>query len=398
MPSKFSIGCMALAAMVALPVTAQRSTFVVDAAGGAGSQFTTIEPAVRAARDGDVIIVRAGAYAGFPVWKGVSILAEPGVSLLSAAPNVSFVNLPANRDAMIYGFAWNAANATAITIQNCLGRVLVDGCNVATADNSQEICAIAVSSSSQVTISGCVVLGGPAIVAVDSRITINDTLVTGHDVNLSGTARESQPALNPTRSTVMVARSALHGGDGAITPSHPPAPGLAARESTVVIAGDWQTAVEAGGNSVVPFSAIVGLQGTATIDPNVVVASNGGASESSGTMVVTKRRLLALSGQSAPLGGTLRLDLFMPSGEAYALLFGLPGQVINLPGIGDLWFDVGLPFLIAKSGTVDATQHAQLTLGLSSNPNLRGFALTWQAIGTLGSELATSNPFTHLLR
>ena len=55
-------------------------TFIVDAAGGTGSQFTSIAAAVAAVPSGAVLQVRAGIYAPFSiVGKGVSILGLGGV-------------------------------------------------------------------------------------------------------------------------------------------------------------------------------------------------------------------------------------------------------------------------------------------------------------------------------
>jgi len=49
-----------LLALLVATAAAQDGVLVVDAAGGPGSQFTDIPPAVAAARPGDRIVVRAG--------------------------------------------------------------------------------------------------------------------------------------------------------------------------------------------------------------------------------------------------------------------------------------------------------------------------------------------------
>lgn len=54
---------LALGLLLASPLPAQNA-WVVDAAGGPGHDFTTIQPAVDAASDGDLILVREGTYYG----------------------------------------------------------------------------------------------------------------------------------------------------------------------------------------------------------------------------------------------------------------------------------------------------------------------------------------------
>ena len=63
---------------------AAQTVLVVDAAGGPGSQFTDIQPAIGAATDGTRILVRPGTYRGFTiVGKSLSVFGEPGVRLTS---------------------------------------------------------------------------------------------------------------------------------------------------------------------------------------------------------------------------------------------------------------------------------------------------------------------------
>lgn len=54
-------------------------TFVVDAAGGPGSNFTDIAAAVAAVPDGATLLVRPGSHGGFAIaGKGIALLAQPG--------------------------------------------------------------------------------------------------------------------------------------------------------------------------------------------------------------------------------------------------------------------------------------------------------------------------------
>ncbi|HKE01870.1 MAG TPA: hypothetical protein VKE69_12725 [Planctomycetota bacterium] len=60
-------------------VGAAQNVLVVDAAGGGGSFSTQIQPAIDAAAEGDIVLVRSGTYGGFTlVGKSLSIVADAG--------------------------------------------------------------------------------------------------------------------------------------------------------------------------------------------------------------------------------------------------------------------------------------------------------------------------------
>ncbi len=94
--------CTMVLAFLAFPAaaTAQGAVHVVDAAGGPGSDFTSISQAASAAANGDVLLVRAGDY-GQEVGlngKGLTVVAEAGATVELNAINVD--NLPAARFAL----------------------------------------------------------------------------------------------------------------------------------------------------------------------------------------------------------------------------------------------------------------------------------------------------------
>jgi hypothetical protein len=389
-----------LAAVVlgALPLCAQRTTWIVDVTGGAGSHFTQVDPAVLAARDGDVILIRPGLYASFTVWKAVSILGEPGAGLLPRDPNVTVLNAPAGKDLVIQGLAWFSAFARPITVQDCAGRVLIDRCVVQAESTSLEIPAISIVNSRQVTLNECIVTGGPGISATDSTLAIVASEVNGHGVFPDGNRLAAQPAVVAVRSRLVAAQSKIWGGDGTVTNGDPPAPGLAALEATMTIAGDSQAQVGAGSNSVVPFPAILGNGGTLQLDPSVTLVPNSGPAIG-GSVVVTRQRYPSLSGSAGRQGGATQLDLFSPAGEPFAILLGLPGDRVSLTGFGEFWINFAQPLLFLAQGTQGGSEHFRASLPLSSNPLLRGFSLTLQAIsGVGGGAISVSNPFTFVLR
>ena len=76
-----------------------QAPIIVDASGGPGSSFTSIQTAIEDAPAGARIVVRAGVYGGFVVDKNLSIVARSGVTITSGNTNseaISIDSVPAN--------------------------------------------------------------------------------------------------------------------------------------------------------------------------------------------------------------------------------------------------------------------------------------------------------------
>lgn len=105
-----------------------RPVWVVDDDGGAGTDFVDLQPAIDAAADGDLILVRPGLYDGFAiVGKGVNVVAEVEgtvVCLASAivrqVPEASVVSLRGLRTVPIVG--------PGLLVENCAGTTWVEAC------------------------------------------------------------------------------------------------------------------------------------------------------------------------------------------------------------------------------------------------------------------------------
>src|SRR5262245_20334465 len=82
-PMHANLVTFASAILLATGASAQ-SVFVVASVPGPGVFSTDIQPAVDAAADGDVVLVKAGAYSGFTInAKGVSVVADAGASVVA---------------------------------------------------------------------------------------------------------------------------------------------------------------------------------------------------------------------------------------------------------------------------------------------------------------------------
>lgn len=122
------IVCGALRATVCLSVLgaatalAQSTTYVVDDNGGPGVNFTDLPPAIAAASDGDVLIVRAGNYSAFQLTKGLTILGESDARV---RPGVVVLGLQTGLHAV-----FSHLSLTDLVLQDCVGAVIVDNSTI----------------------------------------------------------------------------------------------------------------------------------------------------------------------------------------------------------------------------------------------------------------------------
>lgn len=153
------------------------NVFVVDIAASPPS-FKHIQPAIQAAVDGDIILVKPGTYDGFILdGKGLSIIADGGPVSIGPFPNpfglkefreVVIRNLPANQRIVISGltipqampalpaFGTPASSLGAIQVKDCAGQVFLEGC---TAQGSMSGPGLRTTSSSTIVVNRCTLRG-----------------------------------------------------------------------------------------------------------------------------------------------------------------------------------------------------------------------------------------------
>src|SRR5262245_16335265 len=101
---------------------AAQSVFVVAPAPGPGVYATDIQPAIDAAANGDVVLVKPGAYSTFTITgKGVSVIADTGANVV--VNGLVFVsNVGASQFALIQGLTTFGDTASpAFILLNCPG-------------------------------------------------------------------------------------------------------------------------------------------------------------------------------------------------------------------------------------------------------------------------------------
>ncbi len=107
----------------------QGHVHVVDAAGGPGTDFTDLSQAVSGAADGDLLLVRAGDHrdAISLDGKGLSVVTDVGAA--GQVIQVSILNLPAGRFALLQGLA-SRFNSSPMELLQDQGPIWFEGCNL----------------------------------------------------------------------------------------------------------------------------------------------------------------------------------------------------------------------------------------------------------------------------
>ncbi len=147
---------------------------------GPGLPFPQIQSAVTAAADGDVVLVKSGAYPGF--WmanKGVAVVAELGATV-AVEGGIRISGVPAGSTAVLDRLFGVAVQPDALTsyglhVTNCAGAVRVQLCDLKGADgtstvtaypdcdvtgNADAFDAVRVEGSPDVSFSSCTLTGG----------------------------------------------------------------------------------------------------------------------------------------------------------------------------------------------------------------------------------------------
>jgi hypothetical protein len=191
----------ALALLLAAGASAQ-AVFVVAPVAGPGVFATDIQPAVDAAVNGDLVLVKAGSYSGFTInGKGVSVVADAGAAVVTNG-SLFVENIAPSQRVLLQGLTVHGGSSIqAILTQNSPGAIWIESC----------------------TATGGTLVSGPGIVAVAANscpsVVIQRCLMTGGNAVSAGTVDMGGPALHVANSGVAVADSQGFGGVGAAPPT-----------------------------------------------------------------------------------------------------------------------------------------------------------------------------------
>lgn len=197
------------------PVTAQRVLTV-----GSSGAFLTIQAAVDAAQGGDTVLVDAGSYSGATISKGIEVLGDGAVTLVS---EILIENLPATESCRIAGLA-TLGIRTGLVARNCRGPVSIEDCNYCVYPLFVRAAALSIEDCDSVTVvgstfDGCIDNDGATIRR--STVFVFDSMLQGGDGPSGGIAsREDHGStgLMVEDSFVYVEGSSVRGGDGGDAP------------------------------------------------------------------------------------------------------------------------------------------------------------------------------------
>ncbi len=392
---------------LAAGVAAQRQTWIVDAAGGAGAHATTLQAGEALAAAGDVVLVRPGSYEGFATSKGITVVGLGAVTIttrlvFAVTATVYVSNLPVTETFALVGVtvmpAW--AHTSTVSVENTGGRVILDRVHVPNPITPGLTGRIGVElrNAAHVYVRSCVLVGSPPLYVVGStRCFCCDVDATGHDalVFFSQRARAAVALQMFPGCEVQWTRGALRGGSGQGNPQtwESAAPAIRAERCQLRVTGDASTTIACGSydpiNSPVPAIGLVSAN--LDIDPTVVLRSIHGAPAISGGPV-TQRRIVSLQARGGDLGGLLNIEVDTPAGEFVAVFIGLPDGPFNTP-IGEQHISLATLTTVA-AGVQGASGRFPVALAIPAFPGLQGLTLAVQGFTATigGGQFENSSP------
>lgn len=400
------------ALLVALSTTAvlpSQKSWIVDAAKGAGYDFSDIQPAFNKAKPGDRILVRKGNYLAATTNKGVQLLGAPGVNIqfrFPATQTAALVirGLPANQTFVMKGFTLTDASLgrTMMFLDGNQGRVHLESVDLsAFASRTNPLTAqfrrpaLIVRNCKQVTIAGSTLGGRPGLSVEGSTMALSGCTMRGSDAGqFSEIIWQSRPGLWASKSQLTIARSSASGGAGKLTSNgvRPASPAAVLQNCRTILSGEAFEIWQAGkiSKSEKGMNAIEAASGQLLLDPTLKLLPQGKSSAVSGSAVIYRTRIPSLKAAGAAPGGILRTDLYAQSGNLQLLLASSPGRIRTLP-MGDLWLDLA-HILYLDASVLDKTQHRLLAIPIPTDPRLRGTPIAIQSLGGSPNRWLLSNP------
>lgn len=220
-PPQPSLATLALATLLCLPAAAQ-SVRVVDDDGGPGVDHTSLQDAVDAAAEGEILLVKGGTYGPLLLGdKSLVITAELGESVVVGQTLLS--NLSAPKRVTLTGLTIHANfGGTGLVLSNSPGQVLVTECTVVGQGIPlfQINTAVTVTGCASVTFSECVVSvdgasgGYPGLDAVLSDVHLYDCSVAAGNQGVEGLF--GPPGAEVNGGFLFASGTTFRGGNGGV--------------------------------------------------------------------------------------------------------------------------------------------------------------------------------------
>ncbi|QDU83274.1 hypothetical protein Pla163_03720 [Planctomycetes bacterium Pla163] len=312
----------AAALLLALSPTVQaQNLWVVDAAGGPGSDFTNFPLALQSATDGDTLLVRSGDYLGPIVLDDLDLTIVADSGAVVEVERVEIVNLAATKSVTLRGLITEPqlfGQQSNLVVDDCEGRICIEDCRF---EGASLIVGgvVRIDDTRAVTFTRCTLSppssgGGAATLSIRrSAVALFECSVVGADASPSviGPGVASAAVLVDD-ARVTIAACELAGGDGG--------PGFIGA-NPCQNGGDGRPALEAIGT---------GLARVEIIDSTATGGVGGPASSGGCSAGADAPPFVVVAGQVSALPGVaprFAMDSPLRSGELLEFeLSGLPGS------------------------------------------------------------------------
>lgn len=393
--------CSQVLATIALAAGLSAQTFVVDAANGPGTDYTSISAAVAAVPDGSTVLVRPGVYGRFRVTgKGLRLLGGIGVIVTNTytlPASIEVDGTTSNQTIVLSGF--QLATSRSVIIHDCAGPVIVEGLSHDALGFPDYGAFLLIQRCAQVSLRDVQFTKGTLSILDSDAVVEASTILAPGAYYSRGNGQSASPALTLTNGAVQVSECTFAGGWGnslAMPPLH-------GDNCEAIVSSNTDLRVLApstllaGAGPTVPSVPVIRGGRIVQIDPSVQLVTSFPAAIS-GAATLRIAPLPAVSAHSGPLGGVLSAEARAPAGTLAILVLGLPGAPTVLSGVsGELWIDPAAYFFIAF-GVLQNGAPLVGTAAVPSNPAFLGVRLEWQSVAAIGSGLVASNPSFSLVR
>ena len=374
------VGVITAIALGSMAEVAAQRTWIVGLNGGAGVDFTEIQPAIDAASPGDVIIVKPGLgfHRGFTLDKGLSIMPELRGWGIAVTSDIVVRGIPVDQRAELKRMT--GRDTSSLILENNLGSVSIEKCQTG-------------GHAGLLVIRGCrsVLLNevyGDTTRIESSFVTMNRCL------NSSGLA--SDPVLDVRDSVVVFGNSALFGTRGnydfqRCAVIYPPGDAIAGSNSVLVLGAG--TELRAGRMSgAIPPCPPVFVEGYSVRGRNLHVLKDPAATMTpvGPGVTVTTAAFPTLDGiVGDEVNGRMDFDTIGAGGSATVLLASPPASPLLTP-MGFQWIDFGA-YLVADVAILDPTGHRRVSFPFPALYPL-GRAMHFQSVVLDPSGLRWSTP------
>ena len=349
--------------LCSLGSAAVAQTYIVDQANGPGTNFTDLSVAASTVPDGAVLLVRPGAYGAFTIAaKGLSVLFDAGAT----SDGATIVGTSAQQSVLVHGM--RSPGLASLTCSNCLGLVLVVDCgdvtwfflplmlNVSGCDRFH---------AAQCTFGGS---GGIGATLNTSRCVFRACKIAGYT------------GMSTTSGSVQLVDCSVDAVNG-----YPTGPAIWMNAGDVRIVG---------GRCTTWLQTNIAGTGVLRVDPTVTFSSVSSSSPwiDPGIQFTTVP-MPAVTANDASLGTNITATMRGPNGDVGALLVGLPGLPLLVPGFADaFWLQPGTEAVCAFTVFAAGVPLA-VTYAVPNVPAMRGMRYCWQGASYgAANGLQASNP------